>query len=75
MTKVVKARVTGTFSNDVEVWLDEEEFAEMDEDDVKEAILDAWQYVEYEDIEVDEDSIEVKDLGGIRRVPSAKSDQ
>jgi hypothetical protein len=67
MTKLVKGRVTGTFNDVVELWLDEDEFEEMDEDDLAEAIRDAWSYTEFEDLEVDEDSIEVRDLPPIRR--------
>jgi hypothetical protein len=67
VTKIVKARVTGTFNNEIEIWLDEEEFEEMDEDDFEDAIKDAWEYTEFEDLEVDTDSIEVRDLPPIKR--------
>lgn len=59
--KILKGRVTGTFSDDVEVWLDDEDLDEMDDEDKKDALRDAWQYTEFEDMEVDEESIEVKD--------------
>lgn len=61
--KILKGRVTGTFSNDVDVWLDDEDWEEI-KDDVeaqKDALTDAWSYVEYEDIEVDDESLVVSD--------------
>lgn len=61
--KALKGTVTATASEEIVLWLDEDELEEMDEDDHKLALQDVFQF-NSEKADFDVDSIEISELPG-----------